>query len=294
MAKKTKTIIQHLKQIKPPRPDSHKGENGKLLIIGGSRLFHAASKWSLDIASKFVDMVFYTSTPENNQLIKEAKKEFWNGIIVPRIELETYLGEADCILIGPGMERQIEKSPNHLRPTANEWRNDTQKIINFLLHQYPQKNWVIDAGALQMIDPSLLNSNCIITPHEKELERLLIKLKIDTKKRNLRQISKSLNQALIVLKGKIDQIASPQEKIAIEGGNAGLTKGGTGDTLAGLIAALYSTQNRLTSAVVGSYINKQAGDHLYQTVGPYFNASDLVATIPKVLWRELTILNQLD
>jgi NAD(P)H-hydrate repair Nnr-like enzyme with NAD(P)H-hydrate dehydratase domain len=112
VAKKTKTINQHLRQIEPFSPESHKGENGKLLIIGGSHLFHAASKWSLDIASKFVDMVFYASTPENNQLIKEAKQNFWNGIVVPRAELENYLKEADCILIGPGMERQPQKPLN--------------------------------------------------------------------------------------------------------------------------------------------------------------------------------------
>ena len=68
-------LDQYKSQIHLPQPQSRKGDNGKLLIIGGSSLFHAASAWSLDIASRMVDMVFYSSLPENNELIKEAKKK---------------------------------------------------------------------------------------------------------------------------------------------------------------------------------------------------------------------------
>ena len=50
-------------------------------------------------------MVFYSSVPENNQIVHELKKEFRNGIIVARNDIESYIDEADCILIGPGMER---------------------------------------------------------------------------------------------------------------------------------------------------------------------------------------------
>src|SRR3989344_5034505 len=94
-----------LQQLKLPDPTSHKGQNGKLLIIGGSQLFHAASKWSLDVASRLVDMVFYSSVPSNNDLLKQAKGEFWNGIVLPRGQTEPYLQESDVVLIGPGMER---------------------------------------------------------------------------------------------------------------------------------------------------------------------------------------------
>src|SRR6185437_16439760 len=94
-----------LKKLYTPLQDSHKGQNGKLLIIGGSHLFHAASLWALTIASRVVDMVFYSSVPENNQIVQELKKEFRNGIVVPRTEIENYAEEAECILIGPGMVR---------------------------------------------------------------------------------------------------------------------------------------------------------------------------------------------
>ena len=94
-----------LKKLYLPARDSHKGQNGKLLIIGGSKLFHAASLWSFTVASRIVDMVYYASVPENNQIVQKAKEEFRNGIVVQREELEGYVYEADCILIGPGMVR---------------------------------------------------------------------------------------------------------------------------------------------------------------------------------------------
>jgi len=170
--KSQKMIKQAFKKLKIAKEYSHKGQNGKLLIIGGSELFHAASKWSLDVASKIVDMVFYSSVPSNNSLIRrwqkneldqklnqEAKANFWQGIVVDRKEIEPYLKEADCILLGPGMERS----------------SYTARLSDRLLSKYPQKKWVIDAGALQMINPDLLNNNCIITPHHQEMEILIKK-----------------------------------------------------------------------------------------------------------------------
>lgn len=288
-------IRSYLSQINLPDPNSHKGQNGKLLIIGGSELFHAASKWSLDIASKFVDMVFYSSVPMNNQLIMKAKANFWNGIVVSRQEVDKYVAEADTVLIGPGMERdQI-----------------TACLVNQLLRQHPNQRWVIDAGALQMVDSNLLRSTHILTPHSRELLRLMKlgddwKMKLGDSQKNksdqieidqikinqiqTNQIQAWLNQhhqPTLLLKGPIDQAFLAQKVIQIAGGNAGMTKGGTGDVLAGLVAALYCTHSADVSAVVGSFINKKAGESLYHRVGPYYNASDLVSAVPPVMWQLL-------
>jgi hydroxyethylthiazole kinase-like uncharacterized protein yjeF len=279
----TPRIKSYLQQITLPQDESHKGQNGRLLIIGGSELFHAASKWSLDIASKFVDMVFYSSVPSNNELVKEAKGEFWNGIVVPREQLESYLDEADCILIGPGMTRvePAQRADWTMPLTTTEWEHDTQRVVNFLLSNYGFKKWVIDAGALQMMDPHLLTESCIITPHHRELEMVLSKM-------DLPQLQQT--GATIVVKGVVDQVMTAGETIEVAGGNPGMTKGGTGDVLAGLIAALYCTHDKETAAVVGSYINKAAGDALAQQVGPFFNASDLVHHIPQTLWTTISKL----
>lgn len=266
------TLSHYLQNFKLPDPNSHKGQNGKLMIIGGSELFHAASKWSLDVASKFVDMVFYSSVPSNNELIHQAKGDFWNGIVIGRSEVENYIDEADCVLIGPGMTRDSE----------------TENITNSLLKKYPQKKWVIDAGALQMVDPALLNEKMILTPHHQELQIVLSRLATSIDETSYKEISVALNGVTIVLKGPHDIVFNTIQLTEVSGGNAGMTKGGTGDVLAGLIAALYTTQDVFTAALVGSYINKMAGDSLYQTVGPNFNSSDLVDEIPRVLWQQIS------
>src|SRR3990170_6785064 len=95
-------IKDYLKKLYVPPKSSHKGQNGRLLIIGGSHLFHAASLWSLEVASRIVDLVHYSSVPENNQIVQHLKEEFRDGIIIPREHIDDYIQEDDCILIGPG------------------------------------------------------------------------------------------------------------------------------------------------------------------------------------------------
>jgi len=262
----TPILKSAFQQIPFPDSKSHKGQNGKLLIIGGSDLFHAASKWSLDVASKIVDMLFYASTPSNNKLIKEAKENFWNGIVIERKNIKDYIKEADVVLIGPGMDRSFY----------------TKRLVNGLLKKYADKKWVIDAGALQMLDAHLLNQHHIITPHHQEMD--LLKRKSDLFNEKNYQAN-----CYCLLKGPIDKVYSPKnsQPTEVKGGNAGMTKGGTGDVLAGLLAALYCQNSALNSCLIASYINKKAGEELYLQQGPYFNSSDLVANIPQVLWETL-------
>ncbi|MEO8581593.1 MAG: NAD(P)H-hydrate dehydratase [Patescibacteria group bacterium] len=263
----------YLSQINLPRPDSHKGQNGKVMVIGGSELFHAASQWSLLVVSRMVDMVFYSSVPENNDLIKESKEHFHNGIVVPRENVEDYIQEADVVLIGPGMVRNDE----------------TEKITTHLLSKYPNEKWVIDAGALQMIDPKLFTNKTIITPHHQEYAWLLEK--VGRKNTEGYPFAELSEHPTILLKGKVDEVFNAEQKILVEGGNEGMTKGGTGDVLAGLVAGLYAfTDNPFAAAVVASYVNKHAGDELYKTVGPFFNSTDLANQIPKTLAKTFAIV----
>lgn len=303
-----KSILPITKKFKLPTANSHKGQNGKLLIVGGSDLFHAASRWSLDVASHFVDMVFYSSVPENNLLIAQAKEKFTNGIVVPRSEVESYIIEADCILIGPGMTREIntneqEKYSDLLKNNSTQqdtnnlldfyknqqlsnidWQKNTYKITTFLLAKYAHKKWVIDAGALQVVPPQLIPANAIITPHQQEMEKLALQFNLSLTE-TIQQLVEQ--QVAVLWKGEIDTVFLPNETYQVGGGNAGLTKGGTGDVLAGLAAALYCTQDITVSTVLASFVNKMAADNLYQQVGYYFNTSDLANQIPHTLWQLL-------
>lgn len=280
---------QELQKLYIPPAHSHKGQNGKLLLIGGSTLFHAASLWSLTIASKIVDMVFYSSVPVNNQIVLDAKKEFRDGIVVPREDLEDYIQEADCIVIGPGMmraENQESRISAHelSLKEINEIQNEgeqTYYLTRYLLHKYPEKRWVIDGGALQMLDKEWLKKlpEVLLTPHHGEFERVF---GVFPTKESVEAMAKAYG-VTILCKGEEDIISSPTETVIIRGGNAGMTKGGTGDVLAGLVGALACKNDLFLAAIVGSYINKKAGESLFEKVGYTFNASDLVMEIPGVM-----------
>lgn len=252
--------IDDVKRIVLPARGSHKGQNGRLLVIGGSRLFHAASLWALTVASRIVDLVHYSSVPENNAIVHEEKREFRNCIVVPRGELDPYIAEDDCILIGPGMTRDSE----------------TETITNDLFKKYPHKQWVIDAGSLQMMDVSLIPKNAILTPHHGEFAHAFGGSEVaDVAKKH---------QCIVLLKGDKDIACDAKGDCRIiEGGNPGMTKGGTGDVLAGLIAALACKNDPFLATIAGSYINKKAGDELYKKVGPYFNATDLANQVPSTM-----------
>lgn len=281
-------------------PESHKGQNGRLLLIGGSTLFHSASLWSLTVASRIVDLVHYASTDENNAIVQDAKASFRSGIVIHRKDIESYIAEDDAILIGPGMVRsashdtrdKIYGSLSEMLQIEDEGVL-TGVLTNYLLEKYPQKQWVIDAGALQMIAVENIPRGAILTPHHAEFAMLFQKSNAVDPFPELPTIEKQVeyfakrHHCIVLHKGVVDYVydgnSETSELCAVEGGNEGMTKGGTGDVLAGLIAALATKNSPILSTIAGSYLNKKAGESLYTRVGPFFNASDLVDELPHVM-----------
>lgn len=264
---------EELKKLYVPASSSHKAQNGKVMLIAGSKLFHAASIWPLTTISRIVDMVFYASTSENNEIVTKMKEQFLNGIVIPREKIDDYILEADCILIGPGMPRESGQQ---------EGDDDTKVLTESLLTKYKDKKWVVDGGSLQTISPEILPPTAIVTPHKGEFLKLF---GTEPTEASVPEMAKKYN-IVILSKGEVDIVSSPRETVKVTGGNAGMTKGGTGDVLAGLTAALYSKNDAYLASCAASYINKKAGESLEESMGLYFNASDLSSEIPKVM-REL-------
>ncbi len=266
---------KNLKNLYIPKSESHKGQNGKVMLIAGSRLFHAASIWPLTVMSRMVDMVFYSSVSDNNEIVMKMKEEFLNGIVIPRDKIEDYINEADAILIGPGLPRGDGEE---------EGDNNTKELTEELLQKYPDKKWVIDGGSLQTISPETLPKTAIITPHKGEFLKLF---GIEAEESTVSEMAKKYG-IVILSKGEVDIVSNGEKTVSVSGGNAGMTKGGTGDVLAGLVTALYAKNEAYLSACAASYINKKAGESLTARVGLYFNASDLSDEIPKVLNHRTT------
>ena len=151
--------------------------------------------------------------------------------------------------------------------------NRTKAFVNEFLSKYKGKA-VIDADAIKVIDYDNFefSENYIFTPHKKEFEYMNIYLD------NIEKI-----KSTIVLKGRYDIIFNANNLKINKTGNAGLTKGGTGDVLAGLIGALFAVNEAFLSACCGAFINGYAGDLLLKEKGYCYTPLDLIEKIPNVL-----------
>ena len=290
-----KSIKPFLDKLKLPKPNSHKGQNGRILVIGGSSLFHSASIWAAEIASHFVDMVHYSSTKGNNETLLSLKKKFRNGIVLPGKDILAYVEEDDVILIGPGMVRG--KITNYELRIPNfsdiiKIRDEatyTYYLTKYLLENYPKKKFVIDAGALQMMEPEWLlglKTKAIVTPHQGEFTKLFGKsvnqYSADEKEKIVKEQAKKYG-CTILLKAIDDFISDGNNSVVVEGGNAGLTKGGTGDSLAGLTAAFFAKNQALDSCLLASFILKKTAERLFLEKGYWYNIDDIIKDIPSVL-----------
>ena len=132
---------------------------------------------------------------------------------------------------------------------------------------------------MKVLDKKLLNKNCVVTPHKEEFEILF------GEKATKEEAVKSAKKygCTVVLKGIEDFVTDGTRLKINRTGNAGMTKGGTGDVFAGLIAALACKNDLFLAACAGVFINGLAGDRLKEKVSYYYNASDLVKEIPKTI-----------
>ncbi|OGJ65032.1 hypothetical protein A3E47_01130 [Candidatus Peribacteria bacterium RIFCSPHIGHO2_12_FULL_54_10] len=93
------------------------------------------------------------------------------------------------------------------------------------------------------------------------------------------------HHAVVLLKGHEDFIVDVSGRTkTVKGGNAGLTKGGTGDTLAGLIAGLIAQKmDPFDACVLGTTIIKKAGEKIYKTKGYAYTTREIICLIPEIL-----------
>jgi len=271
-------LIKELGLLNLPTRKSHKGDHGRVLVLGGSSLFHSASLWAAELLAHFVDLVFYYSPFfGNQQLALNLKKQFRNGIVIIEKDLDSYIQEADVILLGPGMMRQGKEGIL------------TERLVNDLLIKHPQKKIVIDAGALQRLNISKIQPQHLLTPHWQEFQQLFPRNSLQ----NPDFLTKHPANYLIKKQG-IDYILSwekPKELIRVNLGNEGLTKGGSGDLLAALACAFYVHNPAWFAAAAASLILNSAADDLYKTVGPFYTTTELLQQIPKTFWQLLKFKN---
>lgn len=273
--------ISELKKLYTPAKNSNGEDNGQIVIIGGSSLFHGAPLLSLSVASRLVDMVFFASPDKSvGEVASKIKSKLFSFVWIPWEDLESYIKKADAILIGPGFMRY---SSENITPKTKEECDEscqlTKNITQDLLQKFTDKKWVIDAGSLQTMDAKLIPKNSILTPNKKEFKLLFGK---EFSQTSALEMSKKHN-CILVVKGPTTFVFNGKDVISVEGGNPGLTKGGTGDVQAGLTAALLAKNNPLLAATSAAFLIKYAADELFKTKGVYYNSDDISLKIPETL-----------
>lgn len=277
---------QEFKKIYWPTEESAGEDNGQVTILGGSSLFHGAPIFSLTAASRIVDMVFFSS-PEKalKDVAAYIKSELSSFIWVPWEEVDAYIEKSDAVLIGPGFMRfNSEKTPHGERlHVCDEVCQVTRSTTERFLKTFPDKKWVIDAGSLQTLDPAWIPEGAILTPNRKEFKYLfgtndLEGLDYETIGNIAQEFAKKYS-CVIVVKGPETIVVDATRMVSVTGGNPGLTKGGTGDTQAGITVALLAKNEPFLAAAAASHLIKQAADELFEEQNIYFNADDVAQQV---------------
>ncbi|MCE2742777.1 MAG: NAD(P)H-hydrate dehydratase [Fluviicola sp.] len=220
----TKEIIQGILKVR--KADSHKGNFGHGLLIAGEIGKIGAAIISAKACLRSGIGLLTVNVPKDERLIvqvgiPEAMLSFRED---SKIEPINY----NALAIGPGI-------------------GTSQLSIEWLKHVLSSKNrpTVIDADGLNIIAEHTdflhqLNENTILSPHPKEFDRLFGQCE-NTEERIAiaKKKAKELN-VIIVLKGSQTHIISKEEVIVNTNGNSGLSKGGSGDALTGMILSFLA------------------------------------------------------
>ncbi|MBI3980865.1 NAD(P)H-hydrate dehydratase [Candidatus Microgenomates bacterium] len=304
---KKRVGVGEVKALLKPKPSSQKEENGQLTIIGGSSLFHGAPLLALTVASRIVDMVFFSGPKDDKDLTYKLKSELYSFIWVPEEEIDYYIAKSDAVLIGPGLmryHREISNFPalpagrqflplrqdfsgqaisNNKKVKLDKEGLKTKRLSERLLAKFPEKKWIIDAGSLQTIEAKFIPQGAILTPNSREFEILF---DLPKTPENVSLMAKKY-QCIIVNKGGEATVSDEFKTKTIGMPQPGLTKGGTGDVTAGIIAALACKNDSFLAASAGAFLVKLAAQRLGEKIGNYYNADDLAKALPETIkWCE--------
>jgi NAD(P)H-hydrate epimerase len=255
------------------RPDTHKGDYGRALIVAGSPGMIGAAVLASRGALRVGAGLTYLAVPK--ELVNFVNCMTPEVITLPFEKIKTI--KPDAIAIGPG----LGQSPN------------IKKILHKLVISH--SSLVIDADALNVLSNNLgllkKQKACIIlTPHPGEMSRLIDKSVEYIQKNRVavaKEAAKRFN-CLVVLKGNKTVIAKPSgETFVNRTGNPGMATGGVGDVLTGMIAGLLAQGfSPWNAAVAGVYLHGLAGDLAAKEKGEYgMIASDLVEKIPHAIQK---------
>jgi ADP-dependent NAD(P)H-hydrate dehydratase len=280
--------LADLPRLPPRADDSHKGDFGRALIVGGSRgmagavalagmatlrsgaglVRIATAQCCQDTVASFEPSAMTIGLPHDDEgRIAGTARAF----------LGEHVGECTALACGPGLGRS----------------RDLVELVTWLYRDIKQP-MVVDADALYALAqrPNSLEKHAgprIITPHEGEFARLLGIESIEPQQRE--ELAREFAQrtgTIVVLKGHRTVISDGSQLATNSTGNPGMATGGTGDVLTGIITALLCQQmGAFEAARLGVHVHGLAGDLAASDLGEIsLIASDLLKYLP-LAWMQM-------
>ena len=267
----------HGEDLRLPARDrlSHKGDHGRVLIIGGCVGYTGAPTLSAKAALRAGAGLVYLGVPSDIYEITAVKNDEAmpyplasdgeGGVSASALDaIGEKLVDSDVCVIGPGMGRTEE----------------VLKLVRAVIAR-AQCPIVLDADALWAVsaDPTILDradGALVLTPHEGEFRRILGR-PVKDRLEDARAFAKR-HSCAVVLKGHRTICAFPDGRaFVVDAGNPGMATGGTGDVLAGVIGAMIGQFPAVRAIVTACWLHARAGDIAASALGEYaLTAGDII------------------
>jgi hydroxyethylthiazole kinase-like uncharacterized protein yjeF len=261
---------------------AHKGDFGRVLVIGGNEVFTGAPTLvSLAALRTGVDLVYLAAPAKTALAISSMSPD----LITVKLEgnhlkqssmevVEPYIRAVDTVVLGPGLG---------LHP-------DTREFVKACIGagEAAGKPLLLDADGLKAFADFKrpFKVPVVLTPHAGEFAILTgeaVPEGMAERVHIVQRVAAELN-AVILLKGNVDFVCSKKRFKLNFTGNPGMTVGGTGDVLSGVVGGLLAQgSNAFEAAVAGAFVNGAAGDFVVSEIGFHMMASDLLRWVPRVL-----------
>ncbi|MCV0410137.1 NAD(P)H-hydrate dehydratase [Nitrosopumilus sp.] len=273
--------ITIIKKFIPARNSkSRKGDNGVVLVIGGSYIYHGAPILSSIAALRCGTDLVYTSVPNINVTSTRAISP--NLIVIPLVDQKLTRGAVNKLL--GSLPRNLDSATIGMGLAIQE-KNALLHLVKSLLDRDVRLS--LDASALiPDILPLLANKNVVVTPHAGEFKRLFGESPSNSKNERIKLVEKKAKEhgITVLLKGATDVISNGFTTYLYEKKIPAMTVGGTGDVLSGLVAGLLSkNRNSLESAAAATFINGLAGKAVQKKIGLHMTSMDLLDAIPSAM-----------
>ena len=262
--------------------ESHKGDFGRLLVVGGSETYTGAPAYvALAALRTGVDLA-YVATPEKSAGVVAS---FSPNLIVIKLrgnhlsqnnleEIEPWLSRVTGVVLGPGLGTN----------------SDTMSAVECLLDkvEYLKLPLLLDADALKAFGQHRrrIETSAVLTPHFGEFEAVSGKkpsAELEIRVKEVQALAQEVD-CTVLLKSNIDVISDGEQWKLNATGNPGMTVGGTGDVLSGVVGALISQgHDSFLASCAGAFINGAAGDFVCAEKGHHMVATDLIEKIPMVM-----------